>query len=124
MRHKLPPGEASARHLYYVYRRSAKKRSLEFNLSFNDAIEIWKQPCSYCGAEPQIVYQHNPNSNGGIIYNGIDRINNDLGYTKDNCTSCCKICNFAKRNQDLEDFKTWVKQAYIHMFEQELVQAW
>ena len=37
-------------------------------------------------------------------YNGIDRINNNTGYTKENCVTCCSWCNRAKNNGTLENF--------------------
>ena len=36
--------------------------------------------------------------------NGIDRINNELGYVLDNCESCCYDCNIAKRVMIKDDF--------------------
>ena len=48
--------------------------------------------------------------NGGFIYNGIDRKNNGKGYTEDNIVSCCKQCNFAKRNMSYKEFKFWINK--------------
>ena len=35
--------------------------------------------------------------------NGIDRINNDIGYEFDNCETCCAICNFIKGAFNIND---------------------
>jgi 5-methylcytosine-specific restriction endonuclease McrA len=32
-----------------------------------------------------------------IPHNGIDRKNNSLEYTLENCVPCCRQCNFAKQ---------------------------
>ena len=40
-----------------------------------------------------------------VSYNGIDRLDSSLGYTKDNIVTCCKICNYAKNKMKFEDFK-------------------
>ena len=58
-------------------------------------------PCSYCGrlCDPSIDY-----------YNGIDRIDNNIGYTIDNSVSCCKYCNFAKNDFLLDEFLLWIKR--------------
>ncbi len=45
-------------------------------------------------------------------YNGIDRINNNLGYSKDNVVSCCKICNRAKDKMSQDDFYRWLAAAH------------
>lgn len=42
-------------------------------------------------------------------YNGIDRVNNDIGYIKNNCIPCCKICNRAKNSMSYDDFLNWIK---------------
>ena len=44
------------------------------------------------------------------IYNGIDRVNNDLGYNIENCVSACKEVNMGKY--------TYSKDEYINMCKQ------
>ena len=39
-----------------------------------------------------------------VKVNGIDRKNNSTGYSVLNCVSCCKTCNFAKKNMSYKDF--------------------
>ena len=48
-----------------------------------------------------------------ITYNGIDRIDSTKGYFNDNVVSCCKVCNRAKSNLSLEDFKQWAANLYL-----------
>lgn len=50
--------------------------------------------------------------NGEFISNGIDRIDNNRGYVKENCVPCCKTCNYAKRKMDLLTFKEWARRLY------------
>lgn len=45
-----------------------------------------------------------------LIYNGIDRIDNAKGYTIENSVTCCKRCNFAKRNMSYDEFISWGKK--------------
>ena len=52
--------------------------------------EIIKKPCFYCG-----------NINNTL---GIDRVDNNIGYTKENAVSCCGICNIMKMSSTFEDF--------------------
>ncbi len=56
-------------------------------------------------------------SNGDFVYNGIDRLDNALGYTLDNCVPCCKRCNQAKNNMGLKEFRAWLVRAYKHTIE-------
>jgi len=76
---------------YSKYKYSAKVRDIIFRLIIKDVASIIKKPCKYCG------YQ-------GEYYNGIDRVDSELGYTKNNCVSCCAICNRMKLNYKVEDF--------------------
>jgi hypothetical protein len=46
--------------------------------------------------------------NSDYRYNGVDRVNNGIGYEPDNSVSCCKICNRAKDVMTQEGFLTWV----------------
>lgn len=45
-----------------------------------------------------------------FVYNGIDRMDNSLGYISGNVVTCCQICNRAKGAMLLEDFMLWIKQ--------------
>lgn len=38
------------------------------------------------------------------IYQGIDRKNNVVGYTPENCIPCCFVCNKAKGERDMNEF--------------------
>jgi 5-methylcytosine-specific restriction endonuclease McrA len=51
-----------------------------------------------------------------FIYNGLDRIDSNLGYSVANCVPCCTKCNYAKGNMTLLEFKEWLSKAYNHMF--------
>lgn len=37
-------------------------------------------------------------------YNGLDRIDNSVGYTEDNCVPCCAVCNRAKNSMGYNEF--------------------
>jgi len=78
-----------------VYRYAAARRGLEFLLSTEQAYKLASQNCAYCEAEPE--GKHWP-------HNGIDRVNNDLGYTPDNTVSCCSLCNRMKGELSSVDF--------------------
>lgn len=93
---KLTEYKKSPHSRYMVYKRNAKNRDLDFNLSEDEFIEISGQPCIYCGE-----YSDTYNS---IPFNGIDRINSKAGYQKDNCVPCCSMCNKMKFDYDVEEW--------------------
>lgn len=109
----LPPGEAAFNFHYSHIRHGAILRGYSWNLTKEQVIQIEKQNCFYCGTKPnQKIIKGK--SSGVYIYNGIDRINNDVGYEIDNCVPCCGICNKMKNKHSVDDFKTQIKNIYEH----------
>jgi len=45
-----------------------------------------------------------------LQFHGIDRIDSNLGYCVENCTTCCASCNFAKSDLSLDNFRKWIEQ--------------
>jgi len=110
-RNTLPKGEASFNALFYVYRKNARKKGLEFKLTKNEFRNITQRECFYCRVKPNTESCHSKAHNGGFTYNGIDRVDNTKGYIHENCVPCCKICNHAKCNLTQEDFLLWLGRA-------------
>lgn len=103
------PGLAAAKSKYGSYKGMAKKKCRVFNLTLDDFMKITSEPCHYCGMEP-VQITHPKNTNGEYVYNGIDRVDNSIGYVKENVVPCCKRCNVAKLNYSVDDFLNWVKR--------------
>lgn len=100
---ELSYGEASCNHLYSVYKHNALKRDLEYSLTIEDFKRLTSLNCYYCNDAPK--YAHNGvTCSTPYIYNGIDRVNNSIGYTLDNSIPCCRTCNWMKRTQLQSDF--------------------
>lgn len=114
--HQKELGIAAFNALYLNYKKSANLRKLCFDLNKEEFKILTQQNCFYCNQTPsQIFPKQNPNNyNGRFIYNGIDRLDNSIGYTKDNIVTCCKICNLAKRDLSLKDFKEWIDRLIKH----------
>lgn len=113
---RLPHGEAAFNHLLHGYKANAARRGHEWALTKETFRELTSLPCHYCGAIPaQVSLPQGRTDTGSYIYNGIDRMDNDKGYTPDNVVPCCKECNFIKNNRDYKEFITWTKQVYEHM---------
>jgi len=87
--------------MYNVYRHGANRRKYEFSISLQEFADVAQQSCTYCGADPVGYYRwiH-------VKLNGLDRIDNSKGYTKDNVCACCTRCNFIKKDTDVD---VWTK---------------
>lgn len=111
--------EVGYKAILYVYKKHAKERDFTFDLDYDYFKELTKGNCYYCGIEPIQVYQlKNPKtgeirSGVPITYNGIDRVDSTKGYHDDNVVTCCKVCNRAKSNLSLADFKDWISRVYL-----------
>jgi len=110
---RLDYGVASMRRTIEGYKRHAKNRGLGYNLTEEQFKEITQKDCYYCGAKPSNIRKAY-GYNGDYIYNGIDRIDNTKDYTVDNVVPCCKICNLAKNNLTLQEFKDWIKKLILN----------
>lgn len=73
------------------------KENYSNGLSFNEFVSLSQMNCHYCSSGPI-------NKKGDLLWNGVDRIDSNLDYTLSNCVPCCKICNFAKSNLNINDF--------------------
>jgi hypothetical protein len=89
--------------LFNAYKSDTKRRRLgmTFELTFQEFQTLINNSCMYCGQ---------PNCRG------IDRIENDVGYTANNSVSCCWTCNHMKYNRSQQDFLTHIKKMYLHLF--------
>ena len=107
------PGEAAKNEVLDNYTRGAKKRGFCFNLTETEFLRICSSKCYYCGIEP-FCSRKSRRNNGSFIYNGIDRLDNNKGYTLENSVSCCYKCNIGKYTQTKEEFLEWIKKVYLH----------
>lgn len=80
------------------YKFSAKNRKLEMNLTLENFKNIVSQPCHYCGDNEKP--------------RGIDRVDNLIGYTKENSVSCCTPCNMMKKILTKDEFLNQIKKIY------------
>lgn len=110
--------EKSARNALYIdYKSKAKKNNRDFKLSWSEFEKITTEPCYFCGDVPRRVVKRRKSPNEvECLANGIDRLNNDLGYTVENSVACCEMCNRAKLSYPLDEFMAWVKRAHDHLF--------
>lgn len=109
----LVKGEAAFNALLRAYRRNALIRGLEFRLTREQFRVLTQHDCAYCGQSPaQVCGKRTADKryNGIFVYNGVDRIEPELGYTSSNTVSCCVQCNRAKRNLSHGAFIEWIQR--------------
>lgn len=92
---KLPAGEADKQRILRRYAKRARDKDLPWELTFDEFVNLISGHCSYCGAPPA-ADRNQGDLNGMFPSNGIDRIDNSLGYTTANCVTACGMCNKAK----------------------------
>jgi hypothetical protein len=110
---RLKFGEAAFRGVFRRTRTSARIRGYEFQLTETEAKEIMTKPCQYCGVPPSAEAKYE-RVFGTFIYNGIDRIDNSIGYIKENCVPCCKHCNNGKGTKTVAEFHEWINRVHNH----------
>jgi len=89
------------------YKRHAERRGFKWELTRSDVEELVKKNCFYCDSKPNNVKKTKNSIRNGLVYSGIDRIDNSKNYTRENSVPCCKICNYAKSDMDLKEFQDW-----------------
>lgn len=104
-------GQASFNVLYGNYRRRVERSKLGFNLTKDHFRELTSSNCFYCGEAPKNK-QSNQSKTGDYVYNGLDRIDNNLGYLTTNVVPCCTMCNYAKNKHSLADFLDWIDKLF------------
>jgi hypothetical protein len=111
IRNSKPHGESAKHCCYknYVYR--SQKKNIEFEFTKKEFLELTQKNCYYCGRKPRTTIKTKVGTrtrNGSFTYNGLDRIDSNKGYSKQNTITCCEICNKAKRDMSQDDFLEWI----------------
>ena len=104
--------EASLNVIRNSYKHNAKKRGLNWCLTDDEVNKLFSENCFYCGLAPSNNYK---TTYFNKKYSGIDRIDNNIGYTLGNTVPCCKVCNHAKHTMPQDDFIAWIKKASDHL---------
>lgn len=97
-------------------KQSAKKRNIDCHeLDVDFLVSLYNQQEGKC-AISGIPMTHVAGQ--GVIPTNIsmDRIDNSIGYRKDNIQLTCRFINQAKMNMSMEQFTELLHQTFIHMF--------
>jgi hypothetical protein len=106
----LPLGQAGLNKVFATYKKRAKSKNLVFTISLKDFKRLTSLDCFYCGEIPQLISRNGKQwkPHGNYVYNGLDRVDNSLGYTLDNVVPCCSTCNKAKLTMGYSQFIDWI----------------
>ena len=72
--------ELTSQRRHHIQKRAAAK-GLAYDLDQDFLLRLYSSPCHYCGVQGDIQ---------------IDRMDNSLGYLKNNCVPACRRCNTVK----------------------------
>lgn len=104
-------GESAFKSLLSSYRSNSIKKGHSFELDVEEFRHMVNDNCHYCGCPPSSIISKK-GLNGSYTYNGIDRLDSNLGYFRGNVVTCCKTCNFLKSNYSYKKFLEIVFKIY------------
>lgn len=84
-------------------------------MCYEEALVLFKKNCHYCQAPPSNKLKFENKVIGR--YQGIDRVDNSLGYLTTNIVPCCKHCNSFKSDRTYDDFIRHVRKLYKQVVE-------
>jgi hypothetical protein len=88
-----------------LYNQFSYKARRDVQFSYEEFLKFVEQKeCHYCGTT--ITWAKYDTNKNGVAYN-LDRKDNALGYTFENCAVCCKRCNAGK--SDKFSYEDWVE---------------
>lgn len=78
-----------------------RKNKREITITEEQHNEIILQKCWYCNKP-------------ATPFHGLDRQDNNKGYTQDNVVSCCPRCNYAKGEMTVQEFVQMCSEVYCN----------
>ena len=111
---RLPKGESLKNNVLGVYKRNAHNREIKWSLTDERFKALIILPCHYCGIVSSMVATAKCLF-GDLAHNGVDRVNNKLGYTVENSVPCCKLCQKMKGTMSHEEFVNHSKRVADHL---------
>lgn len=98
---------------YNTYKSNANKKGREWAIDKSVFEKMIKENCFYCGKSPDELPQTFYNWSKyyePYTYNGLDRVENNEGYTMSNTVTCCSVCNRGKRDMSFSIFMEWINR--------------
>jgi len=95
---------------YSMYKYCAEKRNYTFEITLEEYDKLITENCYICGKPSDETHK-----------NGLDRFDNDVGYTIANVNACCGQCNFMKKNIEYDVFMYQLQKIYECSSKKEMV---
>jgi hypothetical protein len=115
----LNPEQSYLNKIFHVQRCDAnpKHRNIYWDLTFEQWSNLVQQKCHVCGADP-VLREGKVHMIIGtrVPINGLDRIDNSLGYTLSNVRPCCSTCNYMKHKLSDEKFMQHIEKIWRYNF--------
>lgn len=111
----LPKNLRVWRKIVSSYQSNARHKSQTFCLTEEECIRLFQTDCHYCGAPParnKVVKTLTRTSE--VVYNGIDRKDNALGYLLSNVVPCCTRCNYMKKEIEYTEFLAHIERIAMY----------
>jgi len=114
----MEAGHRSMVGLFHRYKRGARARAYDWDLTKEQFKTITCNPCAYCNEPPSREFTKGLTKGRDKMavepytYNGIDRVDNQQGYHPNNVVACCTQCNMAKGKLDPQQFISWIRRVY------------
>lgn len=122
--YKPEKGEEGLNFLFKKYQTRAKRKDLPFELTIEEFKKLTSSTCFYGGETPSNRIARSSVSKKPVkleaikyseyIYNGVDRLNSNIGYTINNCVPCCYKCNIMKNDMTLDEFEKQIINIFYH----------
>lgn len=122
-------GEAPLNMFEGDYRKSARARGISWNLTKEQFRKIILEDCFWCGKKPSkwnpyIDAKGKPKDKAKMEFtwerswvyiNGVDRADNEKGYSPENAVPCCTECNRSKMDRTAKSFFEHCQRVAYHI---------
>merc|ERR1719158_1516347 len=85
-----------------ILKTQARRRGIPCDVPFEEFVALIKRPCHYCGDCTTDRFR------------GLDRVDNDRGYTVANVVPCCPVCNYMKSKLAPAFFLQHTRRVALH----------
>lgn len=101
--------------IFSEYKKSAYTRGYVFLLTLSEFEKLIFSKCFYCSTDKSSS-RIDKLTGFTLQYMGIDRINNEKGYTSENVVPCCYTCNRMKSSLNGDEFLKIIENIYKNRF--------
>jgi hypothetical protein len=101
-----------AKSVFTDYKNKSAKRNVNFLMTYEQFKPKILANCHYCGDPPKNIKRIAHKNRQVLLYNGLDRVDNNKDYTDENTVSSCYLCNQAKHKMTQQEFFDMVKKIY------------